>query len=176
MSRAWTCGRCGKRAATDARRGPLPKLCDPCKLIVNMPAEPEVVQWVPPILRDPFNSTPTTAPVAHAFSTSPDELAGPVAEQVSVGPGPMELQLKAELDAMQMVNPTARTQSLLALQLARAADQADPGDIKTMLAVGKELRALLEALNKIPAASGGDDDDSSPFGAVRPEIQHPPAV
>lgn len=87
----------------------------------------------------------------------------------------MELQLKAELDAMQMINPTARTQSLLALQLARAADRTDPSDVKTMLAVGKELRAILEALNKVPTA-GGDDDDDNPFGAVRAEIQHPAAL
>lgn len=175
---------------------------------VSSTLPPAARQKPPPVLRDPFNSTPTTAPVllaphpgviqergtvdpldipttaAVAFDRTPGP---PVVHDVAehpggapiepAGPGPMELQLAAELDAMQMINPTARTQSLLALQLARAADRADPGDVKTMLAVGKELRALLESLNKVPAASGGDDDDDDhPFGSVRPEIQHPAAV
>lgn len=157
----------------------------------TLPAEAR--QKPPPILRDPFNSTPTTAPTpwislpearalaragsdrvqaarAEAVATDPDSAPEPP------GPGPLERQLTAELAAMSMINPTAKTQSLLALQLARAADQLDPGDIKMMLTVGKELRSLLDGLNKAPRAGGDDDDDSSPFGAVRPEIQHPPAV
>jgi hypothetical protein len=131
----------------------------------------------PLILRDPFNSTPATAaiqlPPGPALGDRP---AGSSALEHPPGPGPLELQLTAELDAMVMMNPTAKTQSLLAVTLARAADRLDPGDVKTMLTIGKELRAILDGLNKAPRAGGDDDDDDRPFGAVRPEIQHPTAV
>lgn len=156
---------------------------------VSSTLPPEARRKPAPILRDPFNSTPTTAPIAVgsqvipsvAFPadfvpppTSPIPVATAVAEPP--GPGPLEEQLTAELAEMQMLNPTAKTQSLLALQLARAADQLDPSDIKMMLTVGKELRSLLEGLNKSPRAGGDDDDEQQLFGAVRPEIHHPPAV
>lgn len=150
---------------------------------VSSTLPPEARRKPAPILRDPFNSTPTTAPVLLAPHPgviqergTVDPLDIPVTDSEPLGPGPLELQLTAELAEMQMLNPTAKTQSLLALQLARAADQLDPSDIKMMLTVGKELRSLLDGLNKSPRAGGDDDDESSPFGAVRPEIQHPPAV
>lgn len=146
---------------------------------VSSTLPPVARQKPPPILRDPFNSTPTTAPVVFDRAPGPsvvhDEAESPGGAP-SPGPGPLELQLTAELAAMQMINPTAKTQSMLALQLARAADRLDPGDVKTMLTVGKELRSLLDGLNKAPRAGGDDDDESSLFGAVRPEIHHPPAV
>lgn len=175
MARAFTCERCGKVKSTDAARGPLPTVCDPCKIATGVPVRVSYqglpVAAKPAPARDPFNSTPFTA-----AAPAPEPLAGPVAQQVSAEPGPLETQLTAELAAMQMINPTAQTQSLLALQLARAADRLDPGEIKTMLAVGKELRTILDGLNKAPRAGGDDDDRDKPFGAVRPEMVHPPAV
>lgn len=161
------------RFSTEARRGPLPKLCDGCKLATGVQIQapaPAPLPFVrpgrePAVVRTPFNSTPTTAPVPPA--ARPDDVPAEL--------GPVERQLAAELAAMRSVNPTAGTQATMALKLARAADQADPSDIKSTLAVAKELRAILDSLNKSPQG-GDDDDDDSLFGAVRPQVVNPPAV
>jgi hypothetical protein len=186
VSREYQCGRCQGRFTVPTTRGRLPTACDPCKEALGMRVGQTVSSTLPPaarkpsILRDPFNSTPTTAPVPPPVLVPAPPPGQPPADfnesGAPVGPGPLELQLTAELDAMVMINPTAKTQSLLAVTLARAADRLDPGDVKTMLTIGKELRAILDGLNKAPRAGGDDDDDDRPFGAVRPEIQHPTAV
>jgi hypothetical protein len=180
VSREYQCGRCQGRFTVPTTRGRLPTACDPCKEALGMRVGQTVSSTLPPaarkppVLRDPFNSTPTTAAIS--LPAPGDGQASDDVTQVPAGPGPLELQLTAELDAMVMINPTAKTQSLLAVTLARAADRLDPGDVKTMLTIGKELRAILDGLNKAPRAGGDDDDDDRPFGAVRPEIQHPTAV
>ena len=114
--------------------------------------------FVPPIERTPFNSTPTTAPVA-----------------VPDGAGRIETTLIADLAMLQAQrgSPVAETLAAMALTLARHADAAD-GPVREQIATMKELRALLDDITK--EAGGGathDPDDAtpdSPFGPVRPEL------
>lgn len=82
----------------------------------------------------------------------------------------MEGMLKVELEGMNYDHPMARTLGAQALKLARAADLADPSDVKLVIASTKALQSVL---NDIAGRDGGDeDDDDGPFGAVRAEVRH----
>lgn len=86
-----------------------------------------------------------------------------------VEPDSMEGMLKAELAGMNYDHPMARTLSIQALKLARAADLADATDIKMVIASTKALQSVL---NDIAGRDGGDEEgDDGPFGAVRAEIR-----
>lgn len=184
MSRAYTCQRCHRPRATDSKRGPLPKLCDPCKLKVAEEAETvscgttappvgelneDYVQAAPPTVHWSELQLPT--PPAYA---APEPLpAQPPPPLPPYEPGFLETTLRAELEAMTSTNPAAKTLAASAMAIARAADMADPSDLKQVLAANKELRATIEAITKY---QGGDDDEQSLFGAVQAEVVHPAAV
>jgi hypothetical protein len=90
----------------------------------------------------------------------------------------MEKSLRSELDAMRIGSPMAETLILMALRIARAADQQPANDLKAIITANKELRALL---NDIAGKELGGENDDNPaeigiFGAVRPEMVHAPAV
>lgn len=181
MSRAYICGRCGNRRATDAKRGPVPKLCDSCKLVLAQPAPPVPQSWTPP---PPPPAPALAGPVPSPWNTAPPVTPAPVPDPEVVPPpppppyepGPLEVELKAELEAMRSVNPMRSTLAGLALKIARAADMADPGDLKATLAAGKELRSVLADLAKTQGGDDDDDDDETPFGSSAPEVVHAPAV
>jgi hypothetical protein len=86
-----------------------------------------------------------------------------------VEPDSMEGMLKQELGELNYDHPMARTLSLQALKLARAADMAPADDIRMVIASTKALQSVL---NDIAGRDGGDEDgDDGPFGAVRAEIR-----
>jgi len=208
VSRAYTCTRCHRPRATDSKRGPLPKLCDPCKLKVaeeaeavpvkpaHPPAAPsplgmldvaalesqraherELAAMAPPttaysgLVVPPHLAGPEPAPPAYA---APEPLpAEPPPPLPPYEPGFLETTLQAELSVMTSTNPAAKTLAASAMAIARAADMADPSDLKQVLAANKELRATIEAITKY---QGGDDDEQSLFGSVQAEVVNPPAV
>lgn len=180
MSRAYTCQRCHRPRATDSKRGPLPKYCDPCKLklaeeaeTVTAPREtvtalPETVTLPPAVAQNwPIPETPPAYAAPEPLPAQPPPPLPPYQ------PGFLETTLRSELEAMTSTNPAAKTLAASAMAIARAADMADPSDLKQVLAANKELRATIEAITKY---QGGDDDEQSLFGAVQAEMVDAPAV
>jgi hypothetical protein len=190
MPRQYQCGRCNGQCLTDGVRGPVPKYCPPCKVVLGLKVQgtaalvlnPEVTAPSPPPVATPFNSTPDRAPlpektwdVERALASVPER--PPPGDPDDYRPGILEENLKRELEAMNSTNPMAGTLAGVALKVARAADMADPSDIKQVLTSAKELRSILDQLAKQPIGGDEDDDpDSGPFGAVRPQVVNPPAV
>lgn len=119
----------------------------------------------PAIVRDPFNSTPGTAPLPPSAVHDPQ-----------AGPGPIEQKLMGDLERIVSTNPLASTLGMIALRCARAADLAPADDLKAVLAAVKELRAIMGEISK--QHTGGDDDDSdaTPVGSSAPQVVHTPAL
>jgi hypothetical protein len=189
MSRAYTCQRCHRPRATDSKRGPLPKLCDPCKLKVAEEAEavPRETMTLPSARQHAADVAVRNEQARqHAVENDPDSRAYLTAANAPeplpaqpppplppYEPGFLETTLRAELEAMTSTNPAAKTLAASAMAIARAADMADPSDLKQVLAANKELRSTIEAITKY---QGGDDDEQSLFGAVQAEVVNPAAV
>jgi hypothetical protein len=192
MPRPYTCTQCGQVRETNARRGPLPRICAECVEAEEAarpaaPVQPVRKPRKPPTAPSPLGMLDVAAlesqrahelelaaamvPPAYA---APEPLpAQPPPPLPPYEPGFLETTLQAELSAMTSTNPAAKTLAASAMAIARAADMADPSDLKQVLAANKELRATIEAITKY---QGGDDDEQSLFGAVRPEVVDAPAV
>lgn len=92
-------------------------------------------------------------------------------------PGPLELQLSADLDAMTLDSPGAQTMALVARQIARAGDLAEATDVRAKIAAMKGIRDVLDSLGKAspglpvePDAVFDPDEQAGPFGPARPEL------
>lgn len=195
MPRTFNCGSCTQTVTVLAVRGRLPTLCDSCKEEGGGRVRHRVTEvrapTAPPPKRTPFNSTPTTAPLP-SVTTAPAVAAVPVPSprRVKSGgapenstppaappPGPLELQLAADLAALQLTSPGAQTMALVAGQIARAGDLADATDVRAKIAAMKGIRDVLDSLGKSqpgtpiePAAVLDPDEQAGPFGPCRPEL------
>jgi hypothetical protein len=120
----------------------------------------------PGIVRDPFNSTPDTAPLPPSAVHDPQ----------FDGPGPIEQKLTGDLERIVSTNPLASTLGMIALRCARAADLAPAHDLKAVLAAVKELRAIMGEISKQHAGGDDDDSDETPVGSSSPQVVHTPAL
>jgi hypothetical protein len=168
MSRAYTCPGCLRTLVVHTSRGPLPKACPECKALDVPPAAPlfpsRPPELPPPValVRDPFNSTPDTAPVDVPRETAPG---------IDISPGLLTRQITAELGTMRSSSPMAETLKAAAILVAQAADAVPVDDLKQKLTAIKELRSIIADLAKTNAGEEEDESDG-PFGSSAPTVQH----
>ena len=87
------------------------------------------------------------------------------------GPGPIERQVRADLEALVTEHPLGESLTEMSLNLARTLDN---GAGLAVAAVNRELRANLEALAGMGVAGDSDLDGFLSTPVVPTEVRNPP--